>query len=271
MTADSRCYVIGLGNIGGAVASRLAATGVRVVGVDLDPAARDRFTTETGAPACSDWVDAQPGTDDRVIVVVRTVEQAMGLLDGLSASEIPLTAFVMTTLDLAAARDLANRVDKALRVIELPVSGGRGGALAGTLTAMAAGPMTDGDRAFLRAHLVKKLVEFGRYGEPTAAKLYNNLLAAYHARAHAEIIVSAARNGLDVDRLTSVINDSSGASWMGSNFEVIVDDLLEKDVALFEASFGPPSAIAVSAGSDLSDTLAAARRHLHRTSAGAAQ
>lgn len=259
----ARCFVIGLGNIGGAVATRLATTGADVIGVDPDLDARRHFAAHTGGVAISDWREQPPDTDDRVIVLVRTVEQATDLLDSLSHRGVELTVFVMTTLDLAGARALAHRDDRPLRVVEMPVSGGRGGALAGTLTAMVAGPITDDDRAFLQAHVVRRLVEFEHYGEPTAAKLYNNALAAYHACAHAEILLSAADQGIDVGRLTAVLDHSSGASWMGSNLAVIVDDLLEKDVALFESSFGSLPAIEVGDGSKLGERLAAARLQLN--------
>jgi len=262
MTTTRSCYVIGLGNIGAAIATRLAATGVDVVGVDLVAEARATFEAETGRTALGAWSDVTLRRDDRVVVLVRTAEQAHDVLREVRRSGVPVTVFVMTTLDIDAATGLGVHDSAPARVVELPVSGGRSGALDGTLTMMAAGPLTAEDQEFLLAHLASRVVVFDHYGQPTAAKLHNNALAAYNARGHAEILLAGVRNGLDIERLDEVLTTSSGASWMGENLAVIVDDLLEKDVALFETSFGSLTALEVGAGSGLSAALGAARTQL---------
>lgn len=259
MSTAPRCYVIGLGNIGAAIATRLAETGVDVVGIDLVADARSAFETETGRTALRSWSEVTPRRDDRVVLLVRTADQAHDVLREVRRSDVPLTVFVMTTLDIEAADVLGATDHDPVRVVELPVSGGRSGAVEGTLTMMAAGPLTTGDREFLLAHLASKVVVFDGYGQPTAAKLHNNALAAYNARGHAEILLAGARNGLDIARLDEVLAASSGASWMGTNLAVIVDDLLEKDVGLFETSFAPLPGLEVGAGSELAATLASAR------------
>lgn len=266
MTRPPRCCVVGLGNIGGAIATRLAATGAEVFGVDEDPAARQRFTGETGRPALAALTKESLADGDRIFVVVRTIQQSNEVLDRLSVSGCEITVFVMTTLDPQAAKDLGRKDRPNLRIIELPVSGGRSGAVEGTLTALAAGPLSESDLAFLEKHLVTTVVTFDNYGEPTTAKLYNNVLAAYHARAHAEILLWADRSGHNVLRLDALIATSSGASWMGQNLASVVDDLLEKDVALFEESFGELPRLSVGLGSALGESLAAARRVVGRES-----
>jgi 3-hydroxyisobutyrate dehydrogenase len=262
MTTTTRCYVVGLGNIGAAIATRLATTEADVVGIDLAAEARAAFETATGRTALGSWSEVTLRRDDRVVLLVRTAEQAGEALREVRRSGVAVTVFVMTTLDMEAATVLGDPDDSTVRVVELPVSGGRSGALDGTLTMMAAGPLTTADRTFLLTHLASRLVMFDHYGQPTAAKLHNNALAAYTARAHAEILLAGVRNGLDITLLDEVLNSSSGASWMGANLAVIVDDLLEKDVGLFEDSFGPLVPLDVGTGSGLAAALAAAREQL---------
>lgn len=208
------------------------------------------------------WSNADASPGDRVLILVRTPEQAFAVLRDISANGLDLVAFVMTTLDVEAAAELSDAGTGSVRVIEAPVSGGRGGALDGSLTMMLAGPVEPSDRDFLVQHIAAHVVEFDRYGQPSAAKLHNNALAAYHARAHAEILMVGLRNGLDIERLDDVLNASSGASWMGMNLEVVVDDLLEKDVGLFEDSFGPLQPVAVGRSSGLAESLSEARLRL---------
>lgn len=262
MERSGRTFVVGLGNIGAAIATRLALTGVEVVGVDMSPDARAAFAADTGSPAVERWAEVAASPGDRVLVVVRTPEQAFEILGEVSATGLDLVAFVMTTLDVDSAATLADMGTESLRVIEAPLSGGRAGALDGTLTMMLAGPVERADHEFLHHHIAAHVVQFERYGQPNIAKLHNNALAAFHARAHADILMMGLRNGLDVQRLDEVLASSSGASWMGENLAVVVDDLLEKDVGFFEASFGPLPSVAVGGGSGLAGSLSEARQRL---------
>lgn len=265
MKTSPRTFVVGLGNIGAAIATRLASCGVDVIGVDMSADARQAFEDETGRPTLARWADAEARPGDRIVLLVRTPEQAFDVLREVAATGVDLVVFVMTTLDVEAAAALSEAGAASVRVLEAPLSGGRGGALDGSLTMMLAGPVEDEDREFLR-HIAAHVVEFDDYGQPNAAKLHNNALAAYHARAHAAILMVGLENGLDVGRLDEVFRSSSGASWMGANLAVVVDDLLEKDVGLFERSFGPLAPVAVGEGSGLAGALSDARRHLDETS-----
>ncbi|MDW3215594.1 MAG: NAD(P)-binding domain-containing protein [Ilumatobacteraceae bacterium] len=262
MTGSPRCFVIGLGNMGAAIGERLASTGADVVGVDMSADARGVFEAATACPTFERWDPATASPGDRVMILVRTPAQARAVLQELDESGLELIAYVMTTLDVVAARELADAGRGAVRVVEAPLSGGRSGAIDGSLTMMIAGPVTDDDRAFLLGHIAGHVVDFEHYGQPNAAKLHNNVLAAYHARAHAEVLLVGERNGIDIERLDQVLNHSSGASWMGEHLAVVVDDLLDKDVALFAESFGAPPAITIGADSDLAAALATARERL---------
>ena len=65
------CVVVGLGNIGGAIATRLAASGANVVGVDLVAGLRDSLAASAGVPTHGSLADAPLAEGSRVLVVVR--------------------------------------------------------------------------------------------------------------------------------------------------------------------------------------------------------
>ncbi|MEX2627727.1 MAG: NAD(P)-binding domain-containing protein [Ilumatobacteraceae bacterium] len=250
--------VLGLGNIGSAVAERLVAAGEEVVGVDPIEAARTGFAERTGAATAANLDDVGLAERASVFVVVRMADEALAVLDGLAGRATDLTAFVLTTFDTGSAARLA-APRAGVRVIELPVSGGRQGALDGTLTVMTAGPLEAADRQLLERTIAGRVVEFEQYGHPTAAKLHNNALAALHAVAHAHVIELAAANGVDPARLAEVIENGSAQSWMGTNLAVVVDDLLVKDVELFEQCFGELDPVGLRGDRGLEPSLRRAR------------
>lgn len=261
--------VIGLGNIGIAIAERLVATGQEVVGVDLSAERRAAWNEATGLSAAGSVDEVDWSAVDRVVVIVRLAGQAAQVLADIDQRiAAGATVFVSTTLDLTSARRLADWADRPWRVVELPVSGGQGGARAGTLTVMAAGRLTDRDEQFLKETVAAHVVRFERFGDPSLAKLINNVTAGYNARAFADMIVLGGELGLDVGRLNDVLLNSSGASWMARAFGVLVDDLLAKDVALLAGEIGELPTISLAAESALEARLAQARRLLSEAGAG---
>jgi 3-hydroxyisobutyrate dehydrogenase len=144
----------------------------------------------------------------------------------------------------------------------LPVSGGEGGALRGTLTVMAAGPLTADDEKYLLSTLASHVVHFETFGDPTVAKLVNNVTAGYNARTYAEMLLLGNDLGLNPVKLAEVLETSSGGSWMGSAFTVLQDDLLDKDVALLRDRLGALPDISLAADQDLVGRLKQARAFL---------
>jgi 3-hydroxyisobutyrate dehydrogenase-like beta-hydroxyacid dehydrogenase len=259
--------VVGLGNIGIAIAARIAECGHDVLGVDLDAQRRAEWQTLTGRAAAPNLVEVPWPDVTRVYVVVRLTDQAESVLQQLL--ELPLPAdipvLLNTTLELDYARGLARYDDAPWRLIELPVSGGDSGARAGTLTVMAAGRLTQPDRDYLLSTSAGSIVEFASFGEPTLAKLLNNVAAAYTALSYAEMMLLAARTGMEPARLAEVLRTSSGQSWMGDHFVGLVDDLLGKDVALLRKQLGALPAVELDDDDHLLSRLAQARTLLTGT------
>ncbi len=253
--------VVGLGNIGLAIGRRLdEAQDAPVVGVEPSQERRDIWTAESYAVAVPDLDGVDWADVDHVVVVVRLTEQVEAVLDRLAGRLDARRAavWIVTTLEPRFAADLA-RFEHVGRILELPVSGGEAAARSGTLTAMAAGPLDDADRAVIGS-IAPTLVEFDSYGQPTLAKLVNNVLGAYNATAFAEMLRIADGIGVDPERMREVIRTSSGGSWMVGVFMDLLDDLLVKDVALLSSRVGQLPAISVDVGpAEFTERLEVAR------------
>lgn len=257
--------VVGLGNIGGAIATRLVDAGQRVTGLDLDDERRRRFTDATGHVAVASFDDVELADISEILVVVRLTDHAAAVLDDLATRPLraDTTVYLVTTLELDFARALPSRTTPGYQLVELPVSGGEGGARRGELTLMAAGPLDDDRAEWLTATLGSVLVRFDVYGAPTLAKLLNNVTAAYNALAFAEMALLADRLGVEPTALQRLLATASGGSWMTDAFVDVVDDLLAKDVGLLADEVGELPTLSLADGDALIERLGAARRLLH--------
>jgi 3-hydroxyisobutyrate dehydrogenase len=263
--------VIGLGNIGLAIAARLVRRQCTVLGVDLSVDRRREWLEATGLEAAASLDDVPWAEVEMVVVLVRMTAQAEAVLSQLDRLPVrPGTAvLLMTTLELPFARGLDAYRDRPYRLVEASVSGGERGASEGRLTIMVAGPVSQEDEERLLETVAEHVIRFEAFGEPTTAKLLNNVAAAYNARALADLLVLGDEMGLDARRLYEVIVHSSGGSWMASAFHVLVDDLLDKDVALLREQLGGLPTVTLSEDADLVGRLARARALLVAdTSAG---
>lgn len=256
--------VVGLGNIGIAIAARVADCGHDVLGVDLAADRRAEWQRLSGGTATANLAEVSWPEVTHVYVVVRLTSQAETVLQELLRLPLPpgIPVFVNTTLELGYARELGRYAESPWRLIELPVSGGDTGARAGTLTVMAAGDLREPEREYLLATSAAAIVEFGSYGEPTLAKLLNNVAAAYTALSFAEMMLLADRTGMQPARLAEVLRTSSGQSWMGDHFVGLIDDLLGKDVALLRQELGALPVVGLDDGEHLLSRLAQARAAL---------
>ena len=200
---------IGLGNMGAPMAANLAAAGHDVTGFDV--AGISLANGETAASA----VAAATGRD-----VVITMLPDGAILRRVAAEIIPVMAagcgFVdCSTVDVDSARAVAMDADAAgLLAVDAPVSGGVGGAGAGTLTFMAGGS----DAAFalaepLFAIMGQKAVHCGDSGAGQSAKICNNMILGATMIATCEAFALADRLGLDRQKMFDVVSTSSGYSW----------------------------------------------------------
>jgi len=120
-----------------------------------------------------------------------------------------------STVDVASAREVAAMAAAAgFAALDAPVSGGIGGAAAGTLTFMVGG----GDAAFATAKplfdvMGQKAVHCGPAGNGQAAKICNNMILGATMIATCEAFALADKLGLDRQAMFDVVSTSSGQSW----------------------------------------------------------
>ena len=125
-----------------------------------------------------------------------------------------------STIDVETARAVAAAAEaKGLMMLDAPVSGGVGGATAGTLTFMVGGT----ERAYVRAESIlrqmgKTIVHAGGSGNGQAAKICNNMILGISMIAVSEGFVLAEKLGLDKQKLFDIASKSSGQTWAMTNY-----------------------------------------------------
>ncbi|HEY8334241.1 MAG TPA: 3-hydroxyisobutyrate dehydrogenase [Tardiphaga sp.] len=205
---------IGLGNMGGPMAANLVKAGHAVAGFDLVPASLDAARA-AGVAIAASAVDAVKGAE-----VVVTMLPAGKHVVAVWSEIIPAVAkgalmIDCSTIDVESARKSHALATQAhLPSIDAPVSGGTGGAKAGTLTFMAGGDAA----AFAAAKPIleamgKKIVHCGDAGAGQAAKICNNMILGISMIAVSEAFALAEKLGLSHQALFDVASTSSGQCW----------------------------------------------------------
>jgi len=209
---------VGLGAMGLPMARNLLARGFAVRGYDLRAAAGDTLA-EAGGHRAADVADAAKGADSLILMVVNAAQADAALFDqgGLDALRPDGTIVLMSTCPPTAVERLAERVEAAgRRFVDAPVSGGMVGAVAGSLTIMAAGPAATvaAVRPALDA-LGSKVVHVGeRPGQGAMVKTVNQLLCGVHIAVAAEALSLAGKVGIDADVMLDILGGSAASSWM---------------------------------------------------------
>ena len=167
---------IGLGNMGGPMARNLAAAGHEVAGFDV------------------------------------TAPTPEGVTKAATAAEVARGADVVITM--LPNGQILRAVAAGLGALDAPVSGGVGGAAAGTLTFMVGG----WEAAFATVSplfdiMGQKAVHCGGSGAGQAAKICNNMVLGATMIATCEAFALADKLGLDRQKMFDVVSTSSGYSW----------------------------------------------------------
>lgn len=209
---------IGLGHMGLPMALNLVKAGFSVSGHDLIPAAVEKLVA-AGGVTCADPMAAVAQAK-----VVLTMLPASRHVEGLYLGDQGILARAGSDALLidcsTIAPDVARRVASAaakrgFEMLDAPVSGGTGGAIAGTLTFMVGG----GDASFARAKpylekMGKALFHAGGSGAGQTVKVCNNMLLGIQMIGTCEAIRLGVANGMDPKVLSEVMNKSSGRNWV---------------------------------------------------------
>src|SRR5476651_2273981 len=211
---------IGLGNMGGPMAANLCKAQHHVMAFDLSDAAV-AAAVEKGAHRARSAAEAVKDAE----IVVSVLPAGKHVREVYEKDVLPnigkgVLLIDCSTIDVESARHVAALAHKAgLEMIDAPVSGGVGGATAGTLTFMVGGS----DGAFAKARPVlekmdKNIVHTGAVGAGQAAKICNNMILGITMIAVSEGFLLGKRLGLDAQKLFDVVSTSSGSCWAVNNY-----------------------------------------------------
>lgn len=200
---------IGLGNMGAPMASNLAKAGHDVFGYDTVDVNVEGVTVVGTATDAAKSMDA-------VITMLPNGQ----ILENVYAEVVPVgkagALFLdCSTVDISSAAAAHKKATNAgLLSLDAPVSGGIGGATAGTLTFMVGGT----EEAFKKVTplldiMGQRIVHCGDGGAGQAAKICNNMLLGISMIGTCEAFALGEKLGLDKERLFEVMSTSSGSCW----------------------------------------------------------
>ncbi len=221
-TRGTRIGVIGVGNMGGAMAARLLERGFDVAVRDLD-AEKEAALASCGAGVATSPAELADGCPTVVVAVVDAA-QCDEVLFGRVGAAAMMAAGSTVVLCPTIAPDSVERIaaglgERGIGCIDAPMSGGPARARDGSMSLMVACDDTVFERCRgLLETLSSAIFRIGaRVGDGARTKLVNNLLAAVNLAGAAEAMALAERLGLDLARTLAVIERSSGQSWIGSD------------------------------------------------------
>jgi 3-hydroxyisobutyrate dehydrogenase len=212
---------IGVGNMGGPMARNLIKAGHAVTVFDLSIGAVE-LVVQGGAVRAETAIEAVADADAVVTMLpaghhVRSVYLDDGILAHAKKGALLIDS---STIDVDSAKAVHAEAARAgFQFVDAPVSGGTGGAEAGTLTFMCGGP----EDAFARAKPIleamgKRIVLAGGAGAGQAAKICNNMLLAVSMIGTCEAFVLGEKLGLDPQKLFEIASTSSGQCWSLSTY-----------------------------------------------------
>jgi 3-hydroxyisobutyrate dehydrogenase len=213
---------IGLGNMGGPMAANLARKSEQVTAFDLSADAVAK-AMDAGCARAASIADAVKNADIVVSMLpagkhVRAVYTGEG---GVIAHAKKGALFIdSSTVDVDSARAVAKSAsEKGFDMLDAPVSGGVGGATAGTLTFMVGGDAAAFERAKpVLEKMGKNIFHAGASGNGQVAKIANNMLLGITMIATCEAFNLAEKLGLDAQTFFNISSTASGQSWSMTSY-----------------------------------------------------
>ena len=213
---------IGLGNMGLPMAMNLLKNGHSVTGFDL---AEDqvKILTSAGGKSTSD-INKTIQTSDAVITMLPSGKIVKSIFFGdngiINNAPKNLLLIDSSTIDVETAREVSKEaISKNLRIVDAPVSGGVGGAQAGTLTFMVGGEKESfvSAKEFLDI-MGGNIIYAGLSGNGQAAKICNNMLLGISMIGTAEAFNLAENLGLDAQTFFDISSTASGQCWSMTSY-----------------------------------------------------
>ncbi len=208
---------IGLGHMGNPMAQHLLKNGFKLYVYDVVP-----HSVETMVLAGATSVRSVADIAEMCDVVFTSVQNTQQVIEiclaenGLfSHAKKNLLYIDCSSIDVNETRQLHQEAEKReIAMLDAPVSGGVGGAIAGSLTFMVGGTNEHFQRAQpILAMMGKKIIHAGQAGNGQAAKICNNLLLGVSMIGVAEAFTLANKLGLDQKKFFEISSNSSGQCW----------------------------------------------------------
>jgi 3-hydroxyisobutyrate dehydrogenase len=208
-----RIGFIGLGNMGGPMALRLAGAGFTLAVVDAAPAAVARLTSQVACETPSSLTEL--GSCRVIITMLPDGKAVREVLLGHNGAAAAL-ASGSVVIDMSSSSPLGTRklgqdlAQRGITLIDAPVSGGVRKAVDGSLAIMAGGDPEVVERCRPMLEVLGRVFPAGPPGAGHAMKALNNYLSAANLAIAAEAVIAGQRFGLEPDVMISILNASTG-------------------------------------------------------------
>jgi len=216
---------IGLGNMGAPMANNILKAGHNLVCFDTNPDARTKLQGDFKVVSTPGEVAASV---DRLVTMLPNssiVKDVFGhSKDGIFANMRRGALLIdASTIDPLTTKQLAKDAQsRGATMLDAPVSGGTGGATAGTLTFMVGGSKEGFDRAHdLLSAMGKNIIHCGDNGNGQVVKLANNLALAIHMVGTCEAMNLGISLGMDPKLLAKIFTTASGNSWSNEKYNPV--------------------------------------------------
>jgi 3-hydroxyisobutyrate dehydrogenase len=239
--------IIGVGNMGGAMAANLLSQGWPVHVCDID-ATKTQPLASNGAAVHANPADMASKVSLLIVCVVdgaQTQDVLFGVNGAALHMQVDHCVMLCPTISPEDVEVCAYKLAAfGVKTIDAPMSGGPVRARQGSMSLM----LACADAVFeqhqkLLATLSSQVFRISQQpGDGARTKLVNNLLAGINLAGAAEVIALSERMGLNLTTTLNVIEQSSGQSWIGNDRmrRAIADDfeprahttLLAKDTKL---------------------------------------
>ncbi|HIF72486.1 MAG TPA: NAD(P)-dependent oxidoreductase [Dehalococcoidia bacterium] len=228
--SNERIGFVGLGMMGLPMAQNLIDAGYGVTVFDLNDAtvnSAKAFGASSAASAsetavASDIIITMVPDSQHVEAVIAGPD---GILEGINAGSVVID---MSTIDPEMGKNMAKLVEaKGSNFVDAPVTGGVGGAEAGTLSILVGGNAEAFERTLPVLNVLGgNIAHMGPVGSGHTTKIANQLIGVATVAGMSEAFVLAKKAGLDMQLFFDAVKDGAGRSWA---LETLGPKMLEGD------------------------------------------
>ncbi|MDE0758060.1 MAG: 3-hydroxyisobutyrate dehydrogenase, partial [Pseudomonadales bacterium] len=208
---------IGLGNMGGPMACNLLKAQYEVAVYDIVPSLLESIS-EQGGIACKSAAEVLCGAD--LVISMLPASQHVeslylgdeGIMPLIDTSSVVIDC---STISPASSKKVSAAAQaRGITMLDAPVSGGVGGAVAGSLTFIVGGTKADLEKVRPILEIMgNNIFHAGAAGAGQVAKICNNMLLSVLMTGTAEALQLGVNNGLDAKVLSEIMRKSSGGNW----------------------------------------------------------